>query len=71
MIFPAGFFALKNIKYPQWISTMLLEHCNACNKDMDDVERHIAEPEHLANVEKIKQMFRSKTYEGKRRGIDV
>lgn len=47
-----------------------MEHCNACDADVEDVEAHVKTTEHLQNLEKIKNKFKSKVYGEKRRGID-
>ena len=48
-----------------------MEHCNICNIDVEDVDVHIRTPEHLENLEKIKNMFKSKLYGDNKSAIDI
>lgn len=48
-----------------------MEHCNICNIDVEDVDAHIRTPKHLENLEKIKNMFKSKLYRDNKSAIDI
>ena len=49
-----------------------MEHCNICNIDVEDVDAHIImTPKHFENLEKIKNMFKSKVYEDNKSAIDI
>ncbi len=47
-----------------------MDHCNACNVDVEDADVHIRGHEHVENVARIRKMFQSKFYPESRRGID-
>jgi len=48
-----------------------MEHCNICNIDVEDVDAHILTPKHLENLDKIKNMFKSKVYRDDKSVIDI
>jgi len=48
-----------------------MDHCNACNIDVEDADSHIGTPEHMENLEKLKNMFKQKVYRSAKRGIDI
>ncbi len=48
-----------------------MEHCNACDADVKDVDTHIKTPKHVENLKKLENMFKSKVYQSSKRGIDI
>lgn len=48
----------------------LMERCNICNTDVQDVDAHVKSSEHLENLKKVKTMFNSKVYQNDRIGIE-
>ncbi len=48
-----------------------MEHCNACNADVEDVGTHIKSAEHLKKIEEVKNKFKSKAYGKSRTGLGV
>ena len=60
-----------NAKDAVWSGIQMMEHCNICSIDVEDVDAHIRTPKHLENLDKIKNMFKSKVYRDDKSVIDI
>ncbi len=52
------------------ISNFMIEYCNICDEEVNNVNEHINTIKHKSNIEKILSLFKDKIYEDNRIGIE-